>query len=225
MNYSLSATKREGRVQAIRLSGNIPAIMYGKGIAPQEITLGRSEFVKVAKEAGTSSLIDVSIDGAAPVKVLVKEIQRHVLRMDPIHVDLYQVNMNTEITANVRLSFVNESAAVKTLGGTLMKAMDEVEIECLPANLPHEIEVDLAALATFEDAITIGSLKLPAGVKVTADAEQTIATVARPLTEDELKKMEEGETVDVTAIKTEDEIKRAAEEAKKAEEEAAKDAK
>ncbi len=225
MNYSLSAKKREGRVQDIRLSGNIPAIMYGKGIAPQQITLARSEFVKVSKAAGTSSLIDLAIDGQSSVKVLVKEVQRHVLRMDPIHVDLYQVNMNTEITAKVSLVFVNESAAVKTLGGTLVKTMDEIEIECLPANLPHEIEVDLGTLATFEDAITIASLKLPAGVKATAEAEQTIATVSRPLTEDELKKMEEGEAVDVTAIKTEGEEKRAAEEAKKAEEEAAKDAK
>jgi hypothetical protein len=87
--------------------------------------------------------------------------------------------------------------------------------------LPHEIEIDLSKLADFEAAITIGSLTLPAGVKSTADAELTIATVSRPLTEDELKKMEEGTTVDVTAIKTEGEEKKAAEEAKKAEEEAA----
>ncbi len=220
-SYLLSAIKREGRVQDIRAASRIPAIMYGKGIAPQELSVPRSEFVKVAKAAGSSSLIDLSIDGQAPVKILVKEIQRHVLRMDPIHVDLYQVNMNTEITAKVPLVFVGESAAVKTAGGTLMKSMDEIEVECLPGNLPHEIEIDLSKLTDFEAAITIGSLTLPTGVKATADAELTIASVSRPLTEDELKKLEEGTTVDVTAIKTEGEEKKAAEEAKKAEEEAA----
>ena len=213
--------KREGRVQDIRKASRIPAIMYGKGIAPQELSVPRSEFIKVSKAAGSSSLIDLSIDGQPPVKVLVKEVQRHVLRLDPIHVDLYQVNMNTEITANVPLVFIGESAAVKTLGGTLVKSMDELEVECLPANLPHQIEIDLSKLTTFEDAITVGSLVLPKGVKVTADAELTIATVSRPLTEEELKKMEEASVVDVSAIKTEGEEKKAAEEDKKAEEEAA----
>ncbi len=220
-SYLLSAMKREGRVQDIRKASRIPAIMYGKGIAPQELSVPRSEFIKVSKAAGSSSLIDLSIDGQPPVKVLVKEVQRHVLRLDPIHVDLYQVNMNTEITANVPLVFIGESAAVKTLGGTLVKSMDELEVECLPANLPHQIEIDLSKLTTFEDAITVGSLVLPKGVKVTADAELTIATVSRPLTEEELKKMEEASVVDVSAIKTEGEEKKAAEEAKKAEEEAA----
>lgn len=215
--------KREGRPQDVRAAGRIPAIMYGKGIAPQTISLPRAEFVKTLKTAGSSSLIDLSLDGQAPVKVLVKEVQRHVLRMEPIHVDLYQVRMDTEITAIVPLVFVGESEAVKTLGGTLVKSVDELEVECLPGNLPHEIEIDLSALKTFEDAITVGGLKLPAGVKLTADAELTIATVSRPLTEEELKKMEETSTVDVSAIKTEGEEKRAAEEAKKAEEEATKE--
>lgn len=223
MNYSLSAVKREGRVQDIRAAGRIPAIIYGKGITPQEVSLARSEFIKVAKAAGSSSLIDMVIEGQPSTKVLVKEIQRHVLRMDPIHVDLYQVRMDTEITANVPLVFIGESAAVKTGGGTLVKSVDELEVECLPGDLPHEIQIDLSKLESFEDAITVGSLTLPAGVKVTAEDELTIATVSRPLTEDELKKMEEGSTVDVTAIKTEGEEKRAAEEAKKAEEEAAKE--
>ena len=223
MNYSLSAVKREGRVQDIRLASRIPAIVYGKGITPQEISVARSEFIKVAKAAGSSSLIDLVIEGQASTKVLVKEIQRHVLRMDPIHVDLYQVRMDTEITAKVPLVFIGESLLVKTGGGTLIKSVDELEVECLPGNLPHEIEIDLSKLEGFEDAITVGSLTLPTGVKVTAEGELTIATVSRPLTEDELKKMEEGTTVDVTAIKTEGEEKRAADEAKKAEEEAAKE--
>ena len=221
MNYSLSAMKREGRPQDVRAAGRIPAVIYGKGTPAQAISLPRSEFIKVAKNAGSSSLIDVTIDNQAPVKVLVKEVQRHVLTLEPIHVDLYQVRMDTEITAKVPLVFVGESAAVKTLGGTLIKSVDEIEVECLPGNLPHEIQIDLSVLATFEDAITIANLKLPNGVKAMADADLTIATVSRPLTEDELKKMEEGTTVDLSAIKTEGEEKRAAEEAKKAEEEAA----
>jgi large subunit ribosomal protein L25 len=168
-------------------------------------------------------LIDVTVDSQASVKVLVKEVQRHVLSLDPIHVDLYQVRMDTEITARVPLVFVGESSAVKNDGGTLVKSMDELEVECLPGNLPHEIQIDLSKLTTFEDAITVGSLSLPVGVKIMAPVDLTIASVSRPLTEDELKKMEAGTTVDVSAIKTEGEEKRAAEEAKKAEADATKE--
>lgn len=103
----------------------------------------------------------------------------------------------------------------------MVKSLDEVEITCLPANLPHEIEVDLSSLATFEDSITVSSLKLPAGVEVLSEATATIATVARPLTEEELKKLEETSTADLSAIKTESDVKKEEAAKKEAEEKAA----
>lgn len=222
MNYNLSATARAGRIQDIRAAGRIPAVVYGKGIEPKLISLGNTDFIRTWRAAGTSSLIDVAIDNEAPVKALIKEVQRDVVKMNVIHVDLYQVRMDTEITATVKLVFVGESPAVKVQGGTLVTSLDEVEVECLPGDLPHEIEVDLSTLATFDDAITVETLVLPKGVKVTNDADITIATVAAPLTEEELKKMEESQAGDVTSIKSEADLKREAEEAKKAEEEAKK---
>jgi hypothetical protein len=75
-------------------------------------------------------------------------------------------------------------------------------------DLPHEIEVDLSALATFDDMITVGSLKLPKGVEVTNESESIIATVDEPLTEEEMKKLEESQLGDVTAVKSEAELKK-----------------
>jgi len=224
MPYALSAvlrTKLGKRSKDERLENRIPAVLYGHGTASQTISIPRADFVRVLRGAGYSSLIDMDVAKQSPVKVLIKEVQLDVLSTDPVHVDFYQVRMDEELTAKVPLKFVGESAAVKTDGGTLVKSMDEIEVECLPADLPHAIEVDLSTLATFDDVISVGNLTLPKGVKVVSDTRLTVATVARPLTEEELKAMEAPAATDVTAIKTEGEEKKAAEEAKKAEEAAA----
>lgn len=221
MTYALSAKPRTsmGKRSKDELAAmRVPAVMYGSGVANQSISVPRSEFIKVYRQAGYSSLVDITVEGAQPVKAVIKEIQFDPLTVEPRHIDFHQVRMDQEMEAKIPLVFVGESNAVKVDAGTLIKSLDEVEVRCLPANLPHEIQVDLSALKTFDDAITVGNLVLPKGVEVLSDASLTIATVARPLTEDELKKLEEGTVADVSQIKTEAEEKKAAEEAKKAEE-------
>ncbi len=224
MNYAITAKARTnmGRrskdsLKEMRVSG----IMYGSGVTPQPISVGRSEFLKVYKSAGHSSLVDVTVDSASPVKAVIKELQYNVVTMDPIHIDFHQVRMDQAMEAAIPLVFVGESAAVKTDGGTLIKSLDEIQVRCLPADLPHAIEIDLSVLKTFEDLINVGSITPPKGVEFLDDATLTIATVSRPLTEDELKKLEENQVGDVTAVKSEADIKKAAEEAKVAAEAAA----
>jgi len=235
MNITLTATQREEgkRARDERDAGRVPAVIYGRGFETQSIAVPHSEFKRVLKNAGYSSLVDIAVTsakggsasgGKPALKVLIKEVQVNPLTLEPIHVDFQQVRMDEEITAGIPLKFVGESAAVKEEGGTLVKSLDELEIKCLPGNLPHEIEVDLSKLATFEDAITVADLKLPAGVTVISGSEITVATVARPLTEEELKKLEETAIGDVSAIKTEGEEKKAAEEAAAAEEKKAEEA-
>ncbi len=219
MIYALSAKARTsmGKRSKDELAVmRVPAIMYGSGLTNQPVSVPRSEFLKVFKQAGYSSLVDISIGEASAVKAVIKEVQVHPLSMEPIHIDFHQVRMDQEMEANIPLKFIGESNAVKADSGTLIKSLDEVEVRCLPANLPHELEVDLSKLATFEDSITVADIKLPPGVEITNDLDMTIATVSRPLTEDELKKLEENQVGDVTAVKTEAEEKKAAEDAKTA---------
>ncbi len=221
MNYAITASLRTNtgrRAHLERHERRVPAVVYGPGVAAQSISVPQTAFEKLLKQAGFSSLVDLTIEGQSPVKVVIKELQRDHLTMEPMHVDFHQIRMDQEMTAEVPLTFVGESMAVKSAGGTLVKSLDSIEVTCLPANLPPAITVDLSVLATFEDSITVGSLVLPQGVTTTTDTNITIATVARPLTEEELKKLEEGEKIDVTAVKTEAEEKREAEAAKKAEE-------
>lgn len=224
MNYALSAklrTKMGRRAKTELKDSRVPAIMYGSGVANQVVSVPRSEFLKVFKQAGYSSLVDISIEDATPVKAVIKELQVHPLTMEPVHIDFHQVRMDQEMEAIIPLKFVGESNAVKADSGTLIKSLDEVEVRCLPANLPHELEVDLSLLVNFEVSITVADIKLPKGVEIVTDPELTIATVSRPLTEDELKKLEENQAGDVTTVKSEAELKKAADEAKAAEEAAA----
>ncbi len=216
MIYPLSATKRtnlgRGAKKELKIS-RIPAVLYGQGVETQVLSLPKSEFLRILTSAGSSSLLDVTVEQAAPVKALIKDVQVDPRTMAPIHVDLHQVRMDKEITAEIPLKFIGEAPAVKVGGGTLVKSLDNVVVVCLPANLPREIEVDLAKLATFDDAITVSHLSLPAGVTIKADADVTIATVAAPLTEEQLKKMEESSVGDVTSVKSDVDEKRAAKEA------------
>ncbi len=223
MNYAITASIRTNtgrRAHLERHERRVPAVVYGPGVAAQTISVPQTAFEKLLKQAGFSSLVDLTIEGQSPVKVVIKELQRDHLTMEPMHVDFHQIRMDQEMTAEVPLTFIGESPMVKSAGGTLVKSLDSIQVTCLPANLPHEITVDLSTLASFEDHITVGSLVLPQGVTTATDVHVTIATVARPLTEEELKKLEEGEKIDVTAVKTEAEEKREAEAAKKAAEDA-----
>lgn len=227
MTFSLTAVSRTDigkRVKSVRNDGKIPAVVYGHGIAPTSLSLGTSEFLKLYRAAGSSSLIDLAVDGGSPVKVLVQEVQLHHLTMKPQHVDFRQINMKEEFEVEVPLAFQNDAPAVKELAGTLVRAYDAVLVKCLPADLPHEIVVDLSTLKTFDDVITVENLVLPKGVVVLLDPSVSLVSVAAPLTEEQLKKMEEEGAGDVTAVKTEAEEKKAEEEAKKAEEAAAAEA-
>jgi large subunit ribosomal protein L25 len=224
MKYEITAQTRTnvGRRSKDELKNmRIPASLYGKGVSSQIISLPKSAFVKMYAAAGFSSLVDVTVEGQSPVKAVIKEVQLHPIRNDIVHVDFHQVRMDEKMTVRVPFIFTGESLAVKGLGGTLVKSMDGVEVTCLPADLPHEISVDLSTLATFEDTISISSLGLAKGIEVNAEPNAMIAKVARPMTEDELKKLEQGTVADVTTIKTEADIKKEEAAKKEAEEKAA----
>jgi large subunit ribosomal protein L25 len=144
-------------------------------------------FNKLYKEAGESTLIDLKIDETAPVKVLIQEVEADPLTGKLAHVDFRQIKMTEKIKVDALLKFIGEAPAVKELGGTFVHSMEKIEIECLPQDLVHEIEIDLSVLKTFEDRIHIKDLKVPSGVKILSDMNATIAAVEAPLTEEELK--------------------------------------
>lgn len=205
------------QAKKVRAAGSVPAVIYGRGEESRNVQVAYVDFDKVYRQAGESALIDLDL-GNEQVKVLVKDVQRHPLTDRYTHVDFHKVNLKEKITTEIPLEFVGESAAVKTLGGSLVKSRDYVEIECLPTDLVHEIKVDLSRLATFDDVIRVSDLEIPPGIEILDDADMTIAVVEPPLTEEQLAAMEAADAapVDVSAIKTEAEEKKEKEAAAKA---------
>lgn len=204
---TLEAQKREqtGRhdAAAVRQARRIPGVLYGHGHETQHVSVDGGLFNKVFKEAGESSLVNFVMDEGAPVKVLIQEVQRDPLTHEASHVDFHQVRMDEKIKAEVAIEFIGESAAVKQLSGILLKNMDHVEVTCLPADLPHEITVDISALATFEDKIRVSDLPKPANVEFLSTAEDIVAAVSEPRSTEEIEALNEAVVVDVDSVEVE----------------------
>ena len=164
-------------LKTVKKDGRVIAEVYGHGQKNQHLLISQSDFDKAYKQAGESSLISLKVDSAEVINVLINEVQRDPLTSKINHVDFLQVNMKEELHASIPLIFVGESKAVKELGGTLVKSLEEVEVVCLPADLVHEIEVDISSLNTFDDAIRVADLRFSDKIKVETNPETTVATV------------------------------------------------
>ena len=200
MTISLTATKREitGKASKRLLAeGVVPAVVYGPKQESVAIGLPAREFEKVLKDAGESTVIELSGLGD-PLQVLIHEVDRDPITNVPRHADFYAIEKGAKVEVAVPLTYVGESEAVKG-GANLVKVMHELEIEASPADLPHDIEVDISVLALVGDQIRVSDLKLPSGVVAKADAEEVIALIQ----EVEVEAEETPAAVDMNAIEVE----------------------
>ncbi|HQF57268.1 MAG TPA: 50S ribosomal protein L25 [Candidatus Magasanikbacteria bacterium] len=217
MTVSFSVQKRDARAEEIRSQGKLPGVIYGSEMKPISIMADYNNFEKLLREVGESSLVDFKIEGGETVKALIQDVQYDPVKGRMIHFDLRQINMSQEIHAKVILNFVGEAPAVKEVGGTLFKGLEEVEIKCLPQDLVSEIEVDLSVLKTCEDAIHVKDLILPKGIQIISNLDTMVAKVTPNLTEEELKAMEEASVPSVEQVEVEKKGKEVKEEEKKEE--------
>lgn len=182
----LQANIRDKSPKASRRAKTIPAVIYGHGVKSKSIAVDTAEFKKVYREAGSTSLVSLHVDGGTEHPVLIREIQHHPVKDEIIHADFYQVRMDEEIRAQVPLTFTGEAPAIKDMGGTLIRSLDEIDLSALPANLPHTIEVDISGLDNFEKVIHVSDLKLPDGVELHHEPGDVIALVQAPKTQDQI---------------------------------------
>ncbi len=214
----LEAKKREisGKaVKKLRKQGIMPAILYGHGINPVPVQVPREQFLKIFRKAGENTIFKLVIrdEKLEDVRdVLIHDVEFDPLDGLPIHADFYQVRLDEKVTVSVPLVFIGESPAVKNEGGILVKALQELEIEALPKDIPEEIKVDISKLLTFEDAIYVKDLDIPSGVKVLVLPDVVVALVQPPRSEEELKALEEAPVASPEVI-TEREAKKKEEEA------------
>ena len=209
----IEAQKRELSGKKTRVENGLPGVLYGPKIKNISLKLDPKKFEKVYKEEGESSLISLEIEDKK-YPVLIHEVKNHPLTGKPIHVDFYQPILTEEVEASVPLIFEGESSAVKDLGGTLIKEIQEIEVKALPEKLPHEIKVDISVLKTFEDEILVKDLNLPADVKIEKEPEDMIASVTPPQKEEELEKPVEEEAEKIDKVEGEEKEESTSEEEK-----------
>lgn len=199
--HTLSATSRKdegkGASRRLRLADQIPAIVYGGDVAPQSIQLEHEKtWLASQQEWFYASIITLDIDGKTQ-QVLLRDMQRHPYRQLIMHLDFQRVRADVAIRVNVPFHFLNadKSPAGKAADVALTHEMNEVEVSCLPKDLPEFIEVDLSDMQVG-DTVHLSDVKFPAGVAPTLkidDEHNPAVAVARYVKEDAPVEGEEGE--------------------------------
>ena len=184
MQIEFNAKKREGQgtgaSRRLRRAGRVPGILYGGEATPQAIDLDHNElFQLLRKEAFYSSVLNINVEGAKAM-CLLRDVQRHPYRMQILHVDFQRVDATHAIHQKVPLHFVNAEIApgVKLGGGMVSHVMNDVDVKCLPGDLPAFIEVDLKDLESGQ-SIHVSQLALPRGVEVVhhGEGDPVVATI------------------------------------------------
>jgi large subunit ribosomal protein L25 len=198
--FVIKAKKRDEAIKmdSLRKAGEIPAVFYGAGKISTSITLSTVEFKKIWREAGESSAILIKAP-TGDVDVLIHEVQVDPVTDEPIHVDFLAIDMKKKIRVPVPLIFEGISNAVKSGIGNLVKVLHEVEIEALPADLPHDLVVDISSLEGLENQVFVSDIKLPPGVVVIANGSDVVASIVAQVEEKE----EVVAPVDLSAIEVE----------------------
>jgi large subunit ribosomal protein L25 len=159
--------------------GKLPAIVYGHDTEPTAVTLDRLEFQKVFLKSGRTHLVDLVLDGdgGRTEKVLVREIQTHPRRQGPIHVDLYQVNLQERIEVEIPIHITGESAPVKAGDADVLQPVHSVRVECLPTEIPEAFEVDITPLDEIGAELRLSAIKVGPGVTILDDPEELIVKI------------------------------------------------
>jgi large subunit ribosomal protein L25 len=180
----------KGASRRLRRTAFVPAVVYGAGQAPQSIQIEHNTILLAAKhEWFFSSVLDLNVDGKVQ-KVLVRDWQKHPFKLQMLHMDFQRINENEAIRVNVPIHFLNQekSPAGKTAGVVISHNMTEVEISCLPKDLPEFIDLDLTDLKPG-DIVHLSELKLPANVEIVAlhlGADHDVAVVTAAYVQEEV---------------------------------------
>jgi len=174
----------KGVARALRREGKVPAVIYGRGREPQPLAVDATALTRLLTEiAAGTTLVDVTVEGAPPVKALIREIQRNPVRpADIIHLDLYEVRAGEKVTVEVPIRFAGVPEGVRNFGGVLDQTMHTLEIRVLPTEIPEQVDVDVTAL-NIGQSIHVADLQFP-NLEIMNDERQTVCTVVAPRAEE-----------------------------------------
>jgi len=176
------STEGTGAARALRRSGQVPGVIYGRGREPLSLAVNGVELGRLLEKIHPeSTIVELSLDGTT-VPTLIREVQRHPVRPGIVHVDFYEIRAGEKIRVEVPIHCVGIPDGVRNQGGTLDQVIRNVAIEVLPADIPERVELDVTAL-TIGKSLHVSDLKV-ANAHILMDAALTVCTVVAPRVEE-----------------------------------------
>jgi large subunit ribosomal protein L25 len=192
-------TKGKSAARALRRDGKVPAVIYGHGRNSASLAVNATELDKALQGiAAESTVIELKVDGA-PSQVLIREIQRHPVRLNITHVDFYEIHAGETLTLGVPVKLVGTPKGVKDQGGVLEQFLREIEIEVLPQHIPDHLELDVSALE-IGDSLHVRDLAVT-NAEILEELDATVCTVVPPRVEEEPVPAEPAEMVEPELIR------------------------
>lgn len=196
----IKATKRDvvgKQVRAMRREGKLPAVIYGRHNDPINISLDAHSASLTLGRLSSSSLVTIDVDGEE-YSTLVREKQRDYIKNRLLHVDFLAVSQDEAITATVSLHFIGVSIAVKDYNAVLVHNLEELDVECLPRDLPERIDVDISVLSRIGDGIRVRDLVVSDQIRILENPDTMVAVATAPKVEEEVAAVPGAEAVEPT---------------------------
>ena len=184
----LNATKRDvvgKQVKALRRAGKLPAVIYGRHTEPINVNLDAHSAALALGKLSSSSLVTINVDGTE-YPALVREKQRDFIKNTLLHVDFLAVSMTETLRTSVRVHFIGVSGAVKDFNAVMVHNLEQLEVECLPNDLPERIDVDVSSLAKPGDGIRVREVQVPDTIRLLNDPETMVAVATFAKVEEEV---------------------------------------
>ena len=177
LNASTGRETGSSATRRLRTQEQIPGVVYGMGMDPITVSVDRRELRgALSGSAGLNTILDLTVDGTMYPSII-KDVQRHPVRLNITHLDFIQVDLNAEIVVSIPIHLTGESEEVNNNNGLIDQIMTELEVSTTPRNIPDEVVVDVSSM-DMDSTIHIEDLQLPAGVTATGELDRTVVTVS-----------------------------------------------
>ena len=165
------------QVKVLRREGKLPAVIYGKGVDSTPIVLDRKITTNTLSKVSSSTILTINIDGNEQ-PTLVREIQKDYIKNEIIHIDFLAVSLKEKLRTAVRITLTGEAPVLKDFDALVVQGIEDIEVECLPQDLPETITVDLSVLKQIGDAVYVKDLPIPANVEFLTNPEDLVVVVS-----------------------------------------------
>jgi large subunit ribosomal protein L25 len=210
----LTAQKRTltgHKLKKLRAAGKIPATVYGKKVASVNLEINEKDFIKAHAAAGDTKLIDLLVDKEKALPVLIHQVQLHPINNNVLSVDFLAVDLKAVVRVHVPITAVGNSPAVADRLGALLNPIQQLEIECLPTDLPEKLEVDISGLKEVGNAVKVSDVKVSDKIKVITPVDQVVFTIAELVQKEKVEEVITPTEVEATAEKKPEEGEEVAE--------------